>query len=92
MGAPDPRKQRLIRLASRVIICAFLDLIILGVYFVCVDLFTSTYLRMHEWSSIDHSFGKVMDWSTVNWHGSSGAVFVVSTICASLTMYVARLK
>lgn len=88
MGAPDPRKQRLIRLAMWLVLSAVLDLLILGIYFILFDWFTSTYLRMHEWKSFGASLNKVMAWNVVFWKGSSGAVFMSATLCASLTMYV----
>lgn len=89
MGTPDPRKQRLIRLAMWVVCCAVLDLLLLGLYFVLFDWFASSYMRMHEWKSLGASLNKTMAWRIVFWKGSSGIVFISSTVCASLTMYVA---
>lgn len=91
MGAPDPRKQRLIRLAIWVASCAALDLILLGLYFVLFDWFASSYLRMHEWKSLGASLNKAMAWNIVYWKGSSGVVFASSTLFASLTLYVDKI-
>jgi hypothetical protein len=85
MGIPDPRKQRLIWLAVSVALACLLDLLILGIYSILFDWFTSTYLRMHEWKSLMTSLNKPLDWRLVNWKGSSGLVFVCSSVCASLT-------
>lgn len=92
MGTPDPRKQRLIWLAFSIISASFIDLLILGLYFILFDWFTSNYLRMHEWSSMMASLNKALHWKSVNWKGASGAVFIASSLSASLSMYEIHLK
>lgn len=87
MGTPDPRKQKLVRLATRLASACLLDLLLLGIYFILFDWFASTYLLMHEWQSLLKSLNKVLDWKRVVWTGSTGIVFISSTVCAGLTLY-----
>jgi hypothetical protein len=88
----DPRKQQLIRLAINVVVGLFIDLLLLGLFFVLFDWFSSYYLRLHEWKSIPNSLNKALAWNIVKWPKASGVVFVSASVCASCTMYDSSLK
>jgi hypothetical protein len=84
----DRRKGRLIFLAKWIVIGGFANLLILGLYMVLFDWFGWNYMRTHEWKSVMDSLNKAIDWKALNWKGWSGLVFVSSSVCTSLTMYV----